>query len=261
MEHLILYNTQYEKKRIGKPHDGGYVLCNLPNQYDCLISGGISNDISFEQAFLDQHPSIPCYAFDGTVQDLPVPDSRISFVRKNLGKEETATLTNLHSTIDRYSNIFMKIDIEGHEFRLFPSFSEDHMKKIKQLVIEIHTPGDIQLFPDYFQGLSDITNTNMIDLFQKMNRTHTLVHVHPNNGCKTHYVEQFHLPNVFECTFIRNEYVGEKIPNTTSLPFPIDMPNVPQNPVVIFDNYPFVSKSSQSSNILQQNSLNFVRRL
>ena len=155
----------------------------------------------------------------------------------------------------------MKIDIEGHEFRIFPTFSDNQMKKIKQLVLEIHTPGDIQLHPDYFSGLSDITNTNMIDLFKKINRTHTLVHVHPNNGCNTYYVEGVHLPNVFECTFIRNEFVAEKIPNSTSIPFPIDMPNIPQKPVVVFDNFPFVIKPSRSSNTLQQNSLNFVSRL
>ena len=240
MDNLILYATHHKKERIGKPNDGGYVICDLPNQYDCLISGGISDDISFEQAFLNIHASIPCYAFDGTISELPANDSRICFIRKNLGKDDTDNSTNLHTSMEVYSNIFMKIDIEGHEFRLFPTFSESLMKKIKQLVIEIHTPGDIQLHPTYFAGLSDITHTNMIDLFKKLNNTHTLVHVHPNNGCQTYNVDGVHLPNVFECIFIRNDYVLEKTPNSESLPMPIDMPNIPNNPIVVFDKYPFV---------------------
>ena len=240
MEHLTLYTPQYSKKRIGKPYDGGYVICELPGTYDSLISGGISNDISFEQAFLDVHTKVPCIAFDGTVSGLPTPDSRITFVKKNLGETETDNLTNLHNTIGPYSDIFMKIDIEGHEFRLFPVLTEAHMKKVKQLVLEVHTPGDIQLYPNYFQGLSDITHPCLIDLFRNLNKTHTLVHVHPNNACKTYYADGVLLPNVFECTFIRNEFVDERVPNFEHLPFPIDMPNVPTHPVVTFTGLPFV---------------------
>jgi hypothetical protein len=243
MENLIIYSTGHRKQRIGKPNDGGYVICDISSNYDCLISGGISNDISFEQAFLNKYGPLPCYAFDGTINALPAEDYRIQFVKKNLGKEDTDSLTNLHSTIDPYSNIFMKIDIEGHEFRLFPTFSDKQMNKIAQLVLEIHSPGDIQLHPTYFVGLSDITHPVMIEFLQKINKTHTLVHLHPNNGCQTYYVDGVHLPNVYECTFIRNDLVSSKTPNTEPLPFPIDMPNITHKPVVVFDKYPFVVKT------------------
>jgi len=243
MEDLVLYTVPLEKERIGKPFDGGYVIYNLPESYDIIISGGIANDISFEQAVLDKFPHTPCMAFDGTISKLPEDEYRIYFVKKNLGKENTETLSNLHKEIEAFSNIFMKIDIEGHEFRVFPTFSDEQMNKIKQLVIEIHTPGDIQLHPEYFTGLSDITNETMFALFKKLNRTHTLVHVHPNNGCKTYMIDGICFPNVFECTFIRNEYVTSKKANVESLPMPIDMPNIPQLPVVIFDSYPFTQKN------------------
>jgi hypothetical protein len=244
MENLILYTVPLEKERIGKPFDGGYVIYDLPGSYDIVISGGISNDISFEQAIVEKFPCTPCMAFDGTIPNLPEDDYRIYFVKKNLGKENTESLSNLHKEIEPFSNIFMKMDIEGHEFRLFPTFSDEQMNKIKQLVIEIHSPGDIQLHPTYFTGLSDITNETMFALFKKITRTHTLVHVHPNNGCKTYTIDGISFPNVFECTFIRNEYVTSKTPNTESLPLSIDMPNIPQLPVVIFDSYPFTKKNT-----------------
>ena len=244
MEQLIIYDISRQKKRIGKPYDGGYVVLELPGGYDAFISGGISNDISFEKAFLDLN-SVPCLAFDGTIECLPEHDPRITFIRKNLGKEESETLSNLHRHMEPYSNLFMKIDIEGHEFRLFPTFSEEQMKKIKQLVVEIHTPGDIQLYPDYFKGLSDITHDHMFTMLEKINRTHTLVHLHPNNGCKTHWLDGIILPNVFECTFVRNDVVDTKQPNTRLIPQSIDMPNVPSQPIVLFDHYPFVSPESK----------------
>lgn len=241
MENLILYNPEYKKERIGKNYDGGYIVCDLMSPYDCFISGGIANDISFEQAFLNKYPQTPCFAFDGTISKLPAEDTRICFVKKNLGKEETESLTNLHSAMEPYSNIFMKIDIEGHEFRLFPTFSENQMKKIKQLVLEIHSPGDMKLHPNYFKDLSDITHSVMIEFLKKINETHTLVHLHPNNGCATYYVDDVHLPNVFECTYIRNDFVTQRIPNSETLPMPIDMPNIPNNPIVQFNKFPFVN--------------------
>ena len=55
--------------------------------------------------------------------------------------------------MNNFNDIFMKIDIEGHEFRLMPSIIENNLiNKIKQLVIEIHSPAYIELHPNYFKG-------------------------------------------------------------------------------------------------------------
>jgi glycosyltransferase involved in cell wall biosynthesis len=243
MDSLQLYDTVWKKVRIGRPYDGGYVIAELPGEYDGFISGGIASDISFEKAWLDKFQHDRCIAFDGTIPCLPEYDSRIAFVKKNIGCEENDTHTNLHLWMEPHSNLFMKIDIEGHEFRVFPTFTETQWNKIKQLVVEIHTPGDIQLHPSYFNGLSDITHDVMFNMLKTINRTHTLIHVHPNNGCKTHVVDGITLPNVFECTYIRNDYVEERVHNTQPLPFSIDMPNLPDKPVVPFTGYPFVSTS------------------
>ena len=52
---LRVYKSEFPKERIGKNNDGGYVICNIPNiKYDVLISGGISNDTTFEDQFLNK---------------------------------------------------------------------------------------------------------------------------------------------------------------------------------------------------------------
>ncbi len=241
MDALVVYRTPHTRVRVGRPGDGGYVICALEGGYDCMLSGGIANDVSFEQDFLTRYGPMPCYAFDGTVASLPVQDTRINFVRKNLGAANTATLTNLHTYMEPYTNIFMKIDIEGHEFRLFPSFTADHLRRIKQLVLEVHTPADIAAHPAYFAGLQDVRPAHMFALFQQLLPTHTLVHVHPNNGCATHTLEGIPFPNVFECTFVRNDCVTEKARNTETLPTSLDMPNVPSKPVVTFRGAPWTA--------------------
>jgi len=240
MEHLIIYKSPFTKKRIGKNNDGGYVIVDLPGDYDVFLSGGVSNDISFEIDFLKSYPNLWCFAFDGTVNLLPEINNKIVFIKKNLGNHNNSSLTNLQEYMKDYNNIFMKIDIEGHEFRLLPTFFEnDCMKKIKQLVIEIHSPADIKLFPEYFKGLSDITNEFMFNLFKKINNTHTLVHLHANNGCKMNNINGINIPHVFELTYIRNEFITEKILNDQPLPTNIDMKNIYNLPDYTLSGFPY----------------------
>jgi hypothetical protein len=242
MENLILYNSPFPKKRIGKSNDGGYVIAELPKDYDIFISGGISNDISFEVDFINNYSkNIICYAFDGTISSIPNNNNpNIKFIKKNLGNENNENTTNLLEYMNEYNNIFMKMDIEGHEFRIMPVIIEhNYMLNIKQLVIEIHSPGDIQLYPDYFKGLSDIHNKQMFDLLQQINKTHTLVHFHANNGCNMQKIDDIQLPHVFELTFIRNDFISNKMRNIIALPMSIDMPNLPYKLDYYLSGFPY----------------------
>lgn len=243
MENLILYSSTYSKQRIGKPNDGGYVIIDLPGEYDLFISGGIANDISFEKDLLTLFPNLVCYAFDGTIYSLPTNNiPNLKFVRKNLGNKNNDRTTNLSEYMNDFNNIFMKIDIEGHEFRLMPSILENNLiNKIKQLVIEIHSPADIELYPDYFKGLSDIKNEQMFNLLKKINETHTLVHLHANNGCKMNTIDGINIPHVFELTYIRNEFITKKIRNKDQLPTPLDMPNIPNKIDYTLKGFPYTN--------------------
>lgn len=236
----MLYKSPFTKRRIGKANDGGYVIVDLPGNYDLFLAGGIANDISFEDQFLDVYPNTTCYAFDGTVQSLPKTSKNIQFVKKNLGINNNDSVTNLDQYMNGKNDIFMKIDIEGHEFRILPDIIEKKLiSKVKQLIVEIHSPGDIRAFPDYFNGLGDITNDYMFNLIKKLNNTHTIVHFHANNGCRMQVIDGIHLPHVFELTFIRNDYVEEKIRNTEQLPTKLDMPNIPSKPDYSLNGYPY----------------------
>jgi len=240
MENLILYKSPYEKKRYGKDNDGGYVISELPDDYDIFLSGGVSDDISFENAILSKYPNLRCYAFDGTISAIGNDNKRIKFINKNLGNENNDYITNLHEYMKDYNNIFMKMDIEGHEFRILPTFFENnYIKKIKQLVIEIHSPADIQLYPDYFKGLSDIKNEHMFELFKNINKTHTLIHFHANNGTKMNNINGINIPHVFELTYIRNDFIKEYIRNDVPLPTHLDMPNITYMNDVTLSGFPY----------------------
>jgi len=77
------------KNRLGNPNgDGGYIIIDDIGKYDCLLSCGVSDDISFEEYFLSKHKETICFAFDGTINNLPHQNTeesrKIHFIKKNI---------------------------------------------------------------------------------------------------------------------------------------------------------------------------------
>jgi len=226
---MEVFASPWPKRRIGSEYDGGYVICDLPGSYDRFISGGICNDSNFECALLDMYPELVCDAFDGSIDSVPMSHPRINFHKIFLGDKE-----DLSSYIQGYSNVFMKIDIEGHELRLIPKMIENGtIKNVKQIVIEFHSPVEYHLFPNHYINLDGLTSDDMINTMNRIHETHRLVHLHANNGCAV----TNKIPNVFECTYIRTDdtlpYSCEVIPSS------IDRPNCPELPEIVLDYPPF----------------------
>ena len=119
MDNLIVYNSPFEKMRIGSNADGGYVTAKLPDGYDLFISGGIANNVDFEEHFLRIHPNIRGYGFDGTINNLPKPVKNFTFIKKNLGNANNNNLTNnviFHGHVENVWSIFNQNTV-----LLFPS--------------------------------------------------------------------------------------------------------------------------------------------
>jgi hypothetical protein len=220
MDKFPIFKTEHKKMRVGKMNDGGYVCCDIPNiKYDILLSGGIETDISFEEILLRKYLYLSCIAFDGTIQSLPKENRRINFVKKNIGSECSDSLTDLKEYIQPYSNIFMKMDIEGGEYQLFSSLSDIEIQKIAQLVIEVHF------------GTGDLVS-------QRLKNTHYLVHFHPNNAS---VIDQYGMPAVFELTYVRKDLCQKVFQSTDSIPnSELDMKNDRSRPDILYRNNMFI---------------------
>jgi glycosyltransferase involved in cell wall biosynthesis len=240
LDFLRVYNINKSKIRIGSEGDGGYVFVD-GLEYDCFISCGISNDINFEKQFCVKYPNIPCYAYDGTIDKLPEDIPQINFIKKNITYYNSDTTTNLIDLLDKYDNIFIKMDIETYEYRWIQSLSEKHLNKIKQLVIEFHYPFTYVVFKDLDLPL-DVKDK--LGVIEKITKTHTLIHFHPNNAGPTDYYNNIYVPFLFECTYIRNDVYPVKILNTENIPTSVDKQNVPGNDIYLTD-YPFVAKKKK----------------
>ena len=250
MEYLTVYQSPVAKERIGNFKDGGYAVLMLPGTYDCLLSGGISDNVTFEQHFLEKFPGVPAYGFDGTVDNLPDTVEGLEFVKKNVGIQNTETLTDLVEYFKDKKDVFFKMDIEGCEFEVMPNLIEKGLvQNIKQIVLEIHTPCDIHRFPDYYSDhLKFVTNDLMFDILKKLDTTHTLVHFHGNNVWNKHYPDQIFegavLPFVYELTYVRNEYVPERKKNTFPIPGPLDCTNSDRFPDYKMTGWPYIHDDS-----------------
>jgi hypothetical protein len=230
---LTVYKSPFSKLRIGKDYDGGYIIVDIPNvKYSILLSGGILDDISFEEMFLKKYKYIKCIAFDGTINQLPKQHPNIIFIRKNIGSQETEGLTNLHELIDENDNIFIKMDIEGGEVSWINSLNDEQLNKFGQIVMEFHDP-----FTD-----------KEIEMFNKLNKNHVLVHFHANNCCGTREHKGVIIPNIFECTYIHKKYfTSEPELNNESIPSKLDMQNVLYRGEIYIDHPPFVNKSKYTN--------------
>lgn len=227
---LTVYTSPFRKIRLGKDYDGGYIIADIPLPYT-LLSGGIDNDISFEEDFMRKY-ACKCFAFDGTIDALP-KESDVIFTKKNIGYSNTDVLTNLHDLIDANENIFIKMDIEGGEIPWVKSLREDQINKFEQIVMEFHNP----------------FSHEEIDVFAKIKKFHHLIHFHGNNCCGVRTHQGVVIPNIFECTFLHKKYFPNVIRlNQEAIPSKLDMKNTSNDEIYI--NYPpFVHKNRRVCNL------------
>lgn len=231
LELLKVYD--FDKKiRCGSNCDGGYVLADLDGEYDCYISAGISYEESFSRDFIDKYNmnEYNSFGFDGTINNYPYNyTNKISFIKKNINSFNDDQNTNLYFLINKYNNIFLKMDIEGGEYNWLLQIDESQLNKFKQIVIEFH-------------GITnDGWNCNYNDkikCLEKLSKTHYIIHAHGNNfGPVVN-----NIPDVIELTYINKNYFN-LIPelNVKSLPIlNLDFPNNASRNDISLNFYPFV---------------------
>lgn len=225
---LTYYKCPYNKIRLGKDYDGGYIIADIPNiNYKLFLSGGLGEDISFEEDFIKKYPNIKCIAYDGTIDGLPNKNNNIQFIKKNIIDENNEQNTNLHDIIYDNESIFLKMDIECGEVPWLKSLSDEQINKFDQIVIEFH----------------NIPSDKDIDIFHKINKNHYLIHFHGNNHDVCDYDSNNVLvPKTFECTYLHKKFF-EIIPelNTDIIPNKIDMRNWDIRDEIYIDYPPFVN--------------------
>ena len=228
-------------KRFGVPRDGGYVgpPDSIANN-SVIFCFGLSRDWSFETELSAQVKGARIFAFDPTVnlkmfaaecfatlkqvfnfksdeslnrrarvfryRSKIVKNYLISFRlqrNKHIKKwikdksseiENCISIGEIFTKYGKNREVVLKIDIEGDEFEVLNELlTLGQMSAIRSLFIEFH------VFDSNWQNFSDLVH--------KLKETHSLVHLHVNNGDLT--LIQQATPHYLELTFIRKGILPE----------------------------------------------------
>jgi len=216
-----------KKCRLGSKNDGGYVIGLCEGNYDCYISADVSNEESFSRDFILKYDTnkLNSYAFDGTITDYPYKyTDKITFFKKNIDNFNDEHHTNIDNIIQTHNDIFLKMDIEGGEYKWL---IDADVTKFKQMVIEFH-------------GINDDTwgasLETKVKCLEKLALTHYLIHAHGNN----HSSSENKIPDVIELTYIHKKCFRSKPHlNTQALPSIFDGRNMIRCQDIDLNFYPF----------------------
>lgn len=178
--------------RLGKAHDGGYVVCRSAiKKSACLLSLGVNDDWSFEEDY-QKHENKPVFSFDGSISAklfktrfykslLSGYQLKNSFrlLKTWMSFRKFTNSTTFHKLFVGISNfsgfisfedalsrlkfsedIFLKIDIEGYEYRIL----EEIIRNKSQFIgaaIEFH---DVDLHLDVIKDFVQAFGQEVISI-------------------------------------------------------------------------------------------------
>jgi len=241
--------------RVGGPNDGGYVVpLEAVSAAHALVSFGLSHNWTFERDFKKHNPVAIVHCYDHTVS-LPTAVQysfgqllrfilllRASALRKVFtwidylvffrndkihfrqkiwfdNRDNGATIENVFSRLPEGCPVFVKMDIEGSEYRVLDDLLR-HSRDIVAMAIEFH---DVDIVSSLFNSL-----------IEKIKRDFHIVHIHGNNmGGMT----PFNFPIGPEITFLNKRFFDSP-PALSGLKYPVsglDQPNNPRLPDFAFE--------------------------
>jgi hypothetical protein len=208
---LTPYCIPYQKIRLGRSSDGGYIVFNhnLENITHAL-SYGISGDVSFDLDFTKYSKSF-VYMFDHTIDSLPVSHPQFIFI-KEPGSLSTCIKHITDINVNKSNKLLLKMDIEGHEWEIFKNLPLELLSVFEQIVIEFH---NLEFLQNQYFDFINMSQNDMADVFNRINTLFYLGHIHGNNcgGMKD-------VPNTIECTYIRKDLL-QSPPSIETISYPI----------------------------------------
>lgn len=220
---IEIIDSGHELIRIGPNFDGGYLVPNILDQIEFCFSPGVGNCSSFENNLSNYN--IKSFLADNTVDYF----GKHNFIKKNLNSfsdEKNITLEDwVNEKISSRSNnnLLLQMDIEGSEIECLYNTSINCLDRFKIIIIEFH----------HFHCILNHLGLKIYnDLFDKILKTHHIVHIHPNNVGPTLNICSNEITNGYEITFINKKDCKYVKKINYSLPHKYDYKNVSSLPDV-----------------------------
>jgi hypothetical protein len=214
----------FRKRRLGAPHDGGYVMLDDFAGVRAALSLGVGPEVSWDADVAAL--GIRVLQFDHTVAKSPQADSLFVFHKQRVVGRPTApgdvTLTGIMTRPDiaADNDIVAKIDIDGSEWELLAATEPATLGRLRQIAFELH---DTHLFAEPGWAATALA------ALENLNRTHACIHVHGNNWGPFTVIGGIPFPAGFEATFVRRSSYTLS-PSSESFPTELDRPSNPKMP-------------------------------
>lgn len=210
LEHNLLWLCPVRAEglvRLGGHLDGGYVVpFNAILKADGLLSYGLGQDWSFDEAWANLKPGTPIHMYDGTnPQGSFAVEPKIKYVNffhkkphikhfyQNVGPttEENGWVCGFDESVERIGveNVFVKMDIECGEFPIIDNMLANS-DKIVGIVLELH------------QAIHNLARIK--DVVERFKTKYKIVHMHGNTHTP---MGENGLTDCIELTLIRNDLV------------------------------------------------------
>jgi len=218
LRRLEPYKVQnFEKVRVGRDFDGGYVMLDDFKGLSVAYSLGINDDVSWDRDIAER--GIDVFQYDHTIPHLPAHHPRFKWFKKGVAANRGSEFESLYVLLRENGHaarddLLLKCDIEGAEWGVLATIDPLYLQSFRQIVIEMHG----------FQMLdrSDFCETAR-KAVEALTKYHRVVHVHANNNSAYSIVGGIPVPASLEFTLVR---VDGKIlvPNDETFPTALDMP-------------------------------------
>lgn len=186
--------------RVGNKYDGGYVMLDDFCSGDYIAySFGIKDDVSWDSDMADKNYEI--FMYDHTIDNLPSERESYHYFKQGIAAKpnreglldtpENFIIQNGHQDC---SNMILKMDVEGCEWKVLSDIKSDTLNKFDQIVLELH---------NLIRACDDENAQEKIAVLKKLNETHQPVHLHGNNCGYSVCIGDTLYPDVMEITYIK----------------------------------------------------------
>ncbi|MDA7757894.1 FkbM family methyltransferase [Opitutales bacterium] len=222
VESLRIRPTGHNLIRVGPSGDGGYLLPDDLDGLNYCLSPGVAACSDFEDEMASRGMQV--FLADKSVDGPAVKNESFRFIKKFISSqnsEKEGLITMDRWVVEQLPELandprceaVLQMDIEGFEYEVLHNISDDLLKRFRIVVIEFHK----------LHQLADRFSFSLIaPALRKLLKSHSVVHIHPNNNRRVLKIYGLEIPATMEFTFLRKDRL---IPGgqASSYPHPLDV--------------------------------------
>lgn len=192
--------------RVGPQMDGGYLMVDQHLTGGVAYSFGISLDVNWDAAMVER--GFDVFMYDHTIDGLLHQSSGFHWQKIGIAAEDQENLLSLATILKSnghlgQKNIVLKMDVEGAEWDVLPSLSDETLACFSQIVIEFHGLDAVD---------DDANYQRMRKALLRLLRDFVPVHAHGNNHTDQEIVGGLTISPVMEVTYLRRSSQAEPEP-------------------------------------------------